>query len=107
MNHELQIAARALGASTHVDAFGDAISPMQVGSAGITYLRADLEIALEMLSRLPAGGIKIACGKKLKFTVMLDDNTTVGDHTDLGRATLALAQLLTVLNDGAVQSARA
>ena len=98
MNHELVTAAQAFGAFTHVDAFGDPVPPTNGAQAKLLYRRNDLEIALELLRRMPAGSIRITCGKNMKFAVMLDDETTLAEYPDLARAAIALVELLSTLD---------
>lgn len=98
MNHELASAARAFGTSTHVDAFGELVRPAMASMSGVTYRRDDLDIALELLRKLPSGCIRITCGKNMKFAVMLDDKTTLGEYPDLARAALALVELMSALD---------
>lgn len=97
MNQELVTAAQALGACTHVNAFGDLVRPAASAESGITYRRNDLEIALEVLRKMPAGSIRITCGRNMKFAVMLDETTSLGEYPDLARAALALVELLSKL----------
>ena len=98
MNHELVTAAQAFGAFTHVNAFGDPVPPSNAEQGGLMYRRNDLEIAIELLRKMPSGSIRITCGNNMKFAVMLDDKTTLGEYSDLARAAIALVELMNTLN---------
>jgi len=98
MNHELVTAAQAFGAFTHVNAFGDPVPPANGAQGGLMYRRNDLEIAIELLRKMPAGSIRITCGKNMKFAVMLDDKTSLGEYPDLARAAIALVELMNTLD---------